>query len=91
VIDQGWEIDDYDDEDYWDDDPFDDYEPSEPDCWCSDVHDCWTCYPQPLRVRRRLARRWRMEQQRRRKLLRHANDRFWQVRNRPAFDGEAPF
>jgi hypothetical protein len=82
------------DEDYWDDDPFDDDEPGEPDCWdCwnSESGWCWSCMPPPLRVRRRLTRRWRQQRRQWRKVERHANDRFWQARNRPTFDDEAPF
>jgi dATP pyrophosphohydrolase len=33
---------------------------------------------------------WRQQRKQWRKTARHANDRFWQARNRPAFD-EAPF
>jgi hypothetical protein len=82
-------------EDYWDDDPYDDREPGEPDCWAcwsSEAGSCWSCggLP-PARIRRRLARRWRQQRKQWRKTARHANDRFWQARNRPAFDDEAPF
>ena len=91
MIDQGWMVDDGPEEDYWDDDPYDDREPDEPDCWCSDVHTCWCCELPPARVRRQWARRERQRIQRWRKVERHANDRFWQARNRPAVDDEAPF
>lgn len=79
----------------WDDDygVYDD-EPDEPscwECWGSESGWCWTHLPPPGRVRRQWARRWRQQQRGWRKLSRHANDRFWQARNRPAFDDEAPF
>lgn len=73
------------DVDDWGDDHYDyDDEPCEPD---------WSCYEPPLvgRERRRQARRWRHQLRLWRKTERHANDRFWQARNRPAFDEEAPF
>jgi hypothetical protein len=70
------DVDDYED---WDDD-----EPVEPD-WGYDE-------PTPIgRERRRVARRWSRQRRIWRKTERHANDRFWQARNRHAFDEEAPF
>jgi hypothetical protein len=80
-----------DEDDYWDDDPYDNDEPSEPDCWCSWNESCWSCVLPPARVRRRQHRRWQQDRRRWRKLTRHANDRFWQARNRSLFDDEAPF
>jgi hypothetical protein len=71
------------------DDWYDD-EPSGP-CWCSWTVTCWFCVLPPARVRRAQKRRWRQENRQWRKIQRHANDRFWQARNRPAFDDEAPF
>jgi hypothetical protein len=68
-----------------------DYEPDEPPCWCSWDEFCWFCVLPPARVRRQQKRRWRQDRQRWRKIQRHANDRCWQARNRPAFDDEAPF
>jgi hypothetical protein len=43
------------------------------------------------RDRRRNARHWGHQLRRWRKPARHERDRFWQARNRPAFDPEAPF
>lgn len=83
-------------DDIWDDDPDDGYElePDEP-CWmCWDSHSgsCWSHGgAPPLKVRRRLARRWALLRRGWRKNARHDNDRFWQARNRPAFDDSAPF
>jgi hypothetical protein len=47
--------------------------------------------PRTGRERRRVARRWRHQLHIWRKTERHANDRFWRVRNPHAFDEEAPF
>jgi len=65
--------------------------PDEPPCWCTWDEFCWFCALPPAHVRRRQKRRWRQERRRSRKLDRHANDRFWQARNKPVYDGEAPF
>lgn len=59
-----------------------------PDYYWDDV----ACGPYPIgRERRRNARRWRQRVRNWRKVERHANDRFWQARNRPAFDDSALF
>lgn len=60
-------------------------------CWNSESGSCWSCALPPLRIRRRAARRERQRIRQWRKHHRHANDRFWQTRNRPLFDNEAPF
>lgn len=94
MIEQGWMVDDGPDEDDIRDDPYDLYEDDEPPCWgCWDSESawCWTHLPPPLRIRRRWIRRWRQQQRQWRKAARHNRDRFWQARNRPAFDEEAPF
>lgn len=80
-------------DDIWDDDPYDD-DPGEPcwGCWHASSGTCWSCGgAPPLKVRRRLARRWRQWRRVWRTSERHANDRFWQARNRHLFDEEAPF
>jgi hypothetical protein len=72
------------DVDDWDDYIPDD-EPDEPD---------WGYWDEVVvggRARRRAARRWRHQLRLWRKVERHSRDRFWQARNRPAFDEEAPF
>lgn len=90
MSDQGWRIDDGDDEyEDWGDDGHDyDDEPDEPDWGCEDwLREC------AMRGRRRRQRARRRAQDYRRwhKVRRHRNDRFWQARNRDAFDQEAPF
>jgi hypothetical protein len=80
------DVDDFEDWKYEHDD-----DPGEPDCWCTWTETCWSCSLPPARIRRRWARRTRQQQRRWRKAIRHNNDRFWQARNRPAFDDETPF
>lgn len=77
--------DDYDDyhDDAWD-------EPDEPDWGADDLYA--GRYRPPIgRERRRIARRLRHDRREQRKVIRHDNDRFWQARNRPAFDNGPPF
>jgi hypothetical protein len=76
---------DYRDWDDWgyDPDDDDDYEPD------------WSTFDEELppigRKLRAARRRWQHRRRTWRKPARHHNDRFWQARNRPAFDEKAPF
>ncbi len=79
-------------DDFYDDEPYDEAdEPDCFDCWGSESAWCWVHLPPPLRIRRLWARRSRLLRKRWRAEARHHNDRFWQARNKPTFDDEAPF
>jgi hypothetical protein len=95
VTDVGWCIDDGPDEaedDFWDDNPYDEDDDYEPDWgYIAEMQQWQREQAVQGRERRRIRRRYRHQDRLWRKTMRHANDRFWQARNRPSFDDEAPF